>query len=54
MDKCGQANRSATHVSDARSEVLNAVAKRLNGRPRKTLNDETQAERFQQTIASNG
>lgn len=33
---------------------LNAVARRLNERPRKTLNYETPAERFQQTIASTG
>jgi IS30 family transposase len=33
---------------------LNAVARRLNERPRKTLNYETPAERFQQTIASIG
>ncbi|MGF6300169.1 MULTISPECIES: hypothetical protein [Paraburkholderia] len=33
---------------------LNAVARRLNERPRKTLDYETPAERFQQTIASTG
>lgn len=33
---------------------LNAVARRLNERPRKTLNYETPAERCQQTIASTG
>ncbi|MGF6980435.1 IS30 family transposase [Paraburkholderia sp. JPY465] len=33
---------------------LNAVARRLNERPRKTLNYETPAERFNQTIASTG
>src|ERR1700760_653167 len=33
---------------------LNKVARRLNERPRKTLDYETPAERFQQTIASTG
>ncbi|WP_425266911.1 transposase, partial [Caballeronia pedi] len=33
---------------------LNAVARRLNERPRMTLNSETPAERFQKTIASIG
>ncbi|WP_018608014.1 IS30 family transposase [Uliginosibacterium gangwonense] len=33
---------------------LNAVARRLNERPRKTLNYETPAERFQQAVASTG
>jgi IS30 family transposase len=33
---------------------LNAVARRLNERPRKTLNFETPAERFHQTVASTG
>jgi IS30 family transposase len=33
---------------------LNAVARRLNGRPRKTLNYETPAERYHQTVASTG
>ena len=33
---------------------LNAVARRLNERPRKTLNYETPAERFHQSVASTG
>lgn len=33
---------------------LNAVARRLNERPRKTLNFKTSAERFHQTVASIG
>ena len=33
---------------------LNAVARKLNERPRKTLNHETPAERFSQSVASTG
>ena len=33
---------------------LNAVARKLNERPRKTLNYETPAERFAQSVASTG
>ena len=40
--------------SDVTQAKLNAVARRLNERPRKTLNFETPAERFNQCIASTG
>jgi IS30 family transposase len=33
---------------------LNAVARRLNERPRKTLHYETPAQRFQEAVASTG
>ncbi|MFM0351441.1 transposase, partial [Paraburkholderia sp. RL17-347-BIC-D] len=33
---------------------LNAVGRRLNERPRKTLDFDTPAERFQQAVASTG
>jgi IS30 family transposase len=33
---------------------LNAVARKLNDRPRKTINYETPAERFSQSVASTG
>src|SRR3954471_13007431 len=43
-----------TDLSVYSQAKLNAVARRLNERPRKTLDYETPAERFQQTIASTG
>jgi IS30 family transposase len=43
-----------TDLSMYSQAKLNAVARRLNERPRKTLDYETPAERFQQTIASTG
>lgn len=43
-----------TDLSIYSQAKLNAVARRLNERPRKTLDYETPAERFQQTIASTG
>jgi len=41
-------------LSDYSQAKLNAVARRLNERPRKTLNYETPAERFHQSVASIG
>lgn len=41
-------------LSSISQAKLNAVARRLNERPRKTLNFETPAERFNQCVASTG
>jgi IS30 family transposase len=41
-------------LSEISQSKLNAVARRLNERPRKTLNYETPAERFEQCVASTG
>jgi len=41
-------------ISNYSQAQLNAVARKLNGRPRKTLNYETPAERFSQSVASTG
>jgi IS30 family transposase len=41
-----------TDVSNYSQAQLNAVARKLNNRPRKTLNYETPAERFSQSVAS--
>jgi len=41
-------------LSEVLQAKLNAVARRLNERPRKTLNFETPAERFNQCVASTG
>jgi len=43
-----------TDISNYSQAQLNAVARKLNNRPRKTLNYETPAERFSQTVASTG
>ena len=43
-----------TNLSGYSQAQLNAVARRLNERPRKTLDYETPAERFHQTVASIG
>ena len=41
-------------ISDYSQAQLNAVARKLNERPRKTLNYQTPAERFSQFVASTG
>jgi len=43
-----------TDLSAYSQAKLNAVARRLNERPRKTINYETPAERFHQSVASTG
>jgi len=43
-----------TDLSPYSQAKLNAVARKLNDRPRKTLNYETPAERFSQSVASTG
>jgi IS30 family transposase len=43
-----------TDISTYSQAKLNAVARRLNTRPRRTLNYETPAERFSQSVASTG
>ncbi len=43
-----------TDISTYSQAKLNAVARQLNTRPRKTLNYETPAERFHQSVASTG
>jgi IS30 family transposase len=41
-------------LSTYSQDQLDDVARRLNERPRKTLNYETPAQRFQQAVASTG
>ena len=43
-----------TDVSTYSQAQLNAIARKLNERPRKTLDYATPAERFHQTVASTG
>ncbi|MBU1397047.1 MAG: IS30 family transposase, partial [Gammaproteobacteria bacterium] len=43
-----------TDISAYSQAQLNGLARRLNDRPRKTLNYETPAERFGQSVASTG
>jgi len=43
-----------TDISNYSQAHLNAVARKLNGRPRKTLNYATPAERFSQSVATTG
>jgi len=43
-----------TDISSYSQAKLNAVARKLNERPRKTLNYETPADRFSQSVASTG
>ncbi len=43
-----------TDISTYSQAKLNAIARKLNERPRKTLNYATPAERFHQSVASIG
>ncbi|RQU62274.1 IS30 family transposase, partial [Burkholderia cenocepacia] len=43
-----------TDLSAYSQAQLDAVARRLNERPRKTLNFDTPAQRFHQSVASTG
>ncbi len=43
-----------TDLSTYSQVALNAISRKLNERPRKTLNYETPAERFHQNVASTG
>ena len=52
--KLGRAPSTIIDLSAYSQAKLNAVARKLNERPRKTLNYETPAERFHQSVASTG
>ena len=50
----GQYFPKGMDLSDISQSKLNAIARRLNERPRETLSFETPAERFAQCVASIG
>ena len=52
MSPAGHERAGTVDLSGINQNRLNAVARRLNERPRETLNFETPAERFAQCVAS--